>query len=223
MRNAKDFAIRRIDDLISTAEGFLAGAPASSEKPVVLSKEQVWRFLPSALQTIQAVCSESSPHYRALNEFSDVFKKGGLLEVASCIGILRAAADDLRSGMLADIRELVAAEVFDDLLEMAEYLLGEGYRLPACAIAGAVLEDTLRKLCKKHLVSWVGHSSISKLNAELQRAKIFDVAQAGQIEAWGKLRNKVDHGDFKSAVEIDPNDAQRMIGGLRDLVVKYLG
>ncbi len=223
MRNAKEFAIKRIDELISRADGFRTEALASSKKQFILSNEPLWQFLVSALQTILAVCSESSPHYRELKEVRDEFKSGAPLGLDSCIGILRAAADDLRSGMLSDIRELVAAEVFDDLLEMAAYLSGEGYHLPACAVAGAVLEDTLRTLCRKHLVSWVGDSSISKLNTELYKANIFDKAQFGQIEAWGKLRNKVDHGDFRSAVEIDSNDTRRMIVGIRDLVLKYLG
>jgi hypothetical protein len=223
MRNAKEFAIKRIEQLISTAEGFRAGVLASSDKTFMLSNEQLWQFLVSALQTIRSVCSESSPHFQEFMECRGLFRKGEPLNLPTCIGILRAAADDLRGGMLADIRELVAAEVFDDLLEMAAYLLGQGYHLPAGAVAGAVVEDTLRKLCKKHGVSWVGDSSISKLNAELYKANVFDKAQFGQLEAWGKLRNKIDHGDFKDPTEVDAQAVRRMIDGSRDLVVKFLG
>jgi DNA-binding protein Fis len=147
---------------------------------------------------------------------------GDNLSLDDCTGLLRSAYNDLQTGMLSDIRHLALAEVFDDLLEMAQYLADEGYQLPAAAIAGAVLEDTLRKLTAKHGVAWTGSSGISKLNTALYTNSVYDKAQSGQVEAWGKLRNKVDHGDFKDPAEVNVNDVRRMIEGVRDFIVKYL-
>jgi hypothetical protein len=56
-------------------------------------------------------------------------------ETQKFIGILRAIEDDLRNGMLVNIQEMVTAEVFDDMMDMAEYLLEQGYHLPSVAIS----------------------------------------------------------------------------------------
>jgi hypothetical protein len=150
------------------------------------------------------------------------FRSGKPLDSDKFIGVLLAVEDDLRNGMLVNIQEMVTAEVFDDMMDMAGYLLEQGYHLPSVAIAGAVLEDTLRKLCEKSSISWEGDSSISKLNVALYKANIYDKVQFSQVDAWGKLRNKVDHGDFKAASEVDPNDVEQMVSGLRNFVFKHL-
>jgi len=223
MTNSVGHALKRIEDLITVAEGFRTEALRSPNQTAILSNEDLWRFLMSALQTTRAICSESSPHYQELKACKDSYRDGSALNLSQCIGILRAISDDLAAGMLVSIREMVTAEVFDDLIDMANHLLEQGYHLSSIAIAGAVLEDTLRKLCQKHLISWEGDSSINKLNTALYKANIYDKAQFGQLDAWGKLRNKVVHGDFKNANEVDSKDAQRMIDGLRDFITKHLG
>ena len=62
--------------------------------------------------------------------------------MTTAAGILRAAREDYANGYLFDIKQLIAAEVFDDLLEQAEHLLDAGYQEAAAVLAGAVLEDS---------------------------------------------------------------------------------
>jgi hypothetical protein len=125
------------------------------------------------------------------------------------------------AGMLTDLRQLVTAEAFGDLLETAVYLLEEHHHLPAVAVAGAVLESNLRALAKNNQVNWSGASSISKINNELYKAGAYDKVVFAEIEAWGRLRNQVDHGDFASPKEIDHGAARRMVDGVRDFVLRY--
>jgi hypothetical protein len=61
--------------------------------------------------------------------------------------------------MPTDLRNLVTAEAFGDLLESAMHLLEEQYHIPAIALAGAVLESSLRALAKGKAVTWLGSSS----------------------------------------------------------------
>ena len=58
--------------------------------------------------------------------------------------------------MLSNFMSLAQAEVFADFLDMAEHLLGEGYKDAAAVILGAVLEDTLRKLADAYGVPVIG-------------------------------------------------------------------
>ncbi len=132
-----------------------------------------------------------------------------------------AARDDLDAGMPLDMRQLVTAEAFGDLLETATHLMDEQHHLAAVAVAGAVLESSLRALATTQGVGWTGHSSLNKLNTALYSAKIYDKVVFGEVEAWGKLRNKVDHGDFKHPDDVDANAARRLVDGVRDFALKY--
>ncbi len=220
--NVKEKGLKRVAELIETTRNLHKNASRTGGDLIQIGSDELWGVLVSTLQANRSICSEASPHYQELLELRKDFRIGNPFETQKFLGILHAVEDDLRNDMLVDIQEMVTAEVFDDLVDMAIYLLEQGYHLPSVAIAGAVLEDTLRKLCLKYKIPWTGDSSISKLNLELYKASIYDKAQFGQIDAWGKLRNKVDHGDFKDGAEVDRNDVRRMIDGLRDFVIKYL-
>ena len=80
------------------------------------------------------------------------------------MGGLRALKEDLANGYLFDLRTLVAAEVFTDLLDMAEHLVENGYQHPASSLTGAVLEDGMREMCRRHGVR-VGKSDLQSLNS----------------------------------------------------------
>jgi hypothetical protein len=187
-----------------------------------MSAFEQWRFLISSLQTVKNVCGQDSPHLRELEECrKDYLEPMGSLNLDRCRGVLQAARDDLEAGMLLDMRQLVAAETFDDVLESAAYLLEEKHHLPTVALTGAVLESSLRALAKARGVSWPGTSGISKLNTELYKANVYDKIVHGEIEAWAKLRNKVDHGDFATPDDVDIATAARMLDGVRHFVATY--
>ena len=67
-------------------------------------------------------------------------------------GIVDALKTDLAAGYVVGIRELIHGELFGDLLESAVHLLEEGYKDPAAVLAGSVLEEHLRQLCKKNTI-----------------------------------------------------------------------
>ena len=69
---------------------------------------------------------------------------------AAGAGILSAALEDVEQGHLAALKQMVAAEVFSDFLEQAEYLCENGYVVAAASLAGAVLENGLQShSCKE--------------------------------------------------------------------------
>jgi hypothetical protein len=84
-----------------------------------------------------------------------------------------------------------------------------------------VLESSLRDLAKSQQVTWTGTSGISKLNTELYKANVYDKVVWAEVEAWGRLRNQVDHGDFATPDDVDTGAATRMVDGVRHFVLKY--
>jgi len=225
----------RLEELLAQADGIAARPIEVVRQAISITGRVIGEFpdaaqvdlgafaawATSALDAIRKVFGAGGTHGR---QFEQAYADGKPLygRLLACRGVLSAARNDLAGGYLQSVRELASAEVFGDLLEQAEYLRERGYCLPAGALAGAVLEDALRRLCGKHGVTWSGDSGISKLGTELYKAGILAKPEHAKVDAWGKLRNQIDHGDFSKPADVDPNDVRRMIEGVRDFIVKHL-
>jgi len=91
------------------------------------------------------------------------------------VGVMKAAKADLEQGHLFRVRQLVEADVFDDMLEQAKHLLETGYYQAAVVVAGAVLEDTLRKLCQRNDLALVNRPKLDGMNAVLAKAGVYSM------------------------------------------------
>lgn len=120
--------------------------------------------------------------------------------VSQIHGILCAVKYDIENGLVDDIKGLLQADIFSDFLEMAEHLLDEGYKDPAAVVVGAVLEDSLRKLCDKHEILTKNNNgkplTIDPLNTALTKNGVYDKLVSKQITSWADLRNSAAHGEF---------------------------
>lgn len=136
-------------------------------------------------------------------------------------GILNALRADYLAGHLQAIHELIHADLFADFLEMADYLLEDGYKDPAAVIAGGVLEEHLRKLCQKNNIGVLKGNRPKKaesLNAELAGASVYSKLDQKSVTAWLDLRNKAAHGRYG---EYTKEQVGLMVQGIRDFVSRY--
>ncbi|RZB38242.1 MAG: hypothetical protein SRB2_00588 [Desulfobacteraceae bacterium Eth-SRB2] len=100
----------------------------------------------SAKNILAKAFSRDSEHFKL---FEECCKDGVTFSpLHEGIGILNAAKEDFEHGYIQDVRNLVAAEMFSDLLDQASELLEAGYHGPAAVLSGAVLEDNLQKICE---------------------------------------------------------------------------
>lgn len=106
---------------------------------------------------------------------------------------------------LYDIRLHLQAEMFDDELEAALYLLKNRFLRAAGAMAGVVLERHLKQVCINHGVKLPKkkHLSISDLNEALKHDSIIDTTDWRRIQLLGDIRNKCDHDK-----EVDPKESE---------------
>ena len=135
------------------------------------------------------------------------------------VAILRAAREDIAGAHLQKVETLVSAEVFSDFLEMAEHLLDNGYKDPAASLIGAVLEDSLRRICRNNDVSVKSDDNISSLNKKLADKEIYNRLQQREIEIWNKLRDYADHGHFD---QYKAEHVKDMLAGVGKFVAEYL-
>ncbi len=170
----------------------------------------------SCLSLIGRVFGKSSDHYVKFESLFSEFHKP--LIVIQAFGILKAAKDDYENGYLFETRTLIEAEVFDDLLEQAEYLFNSGYYLPAAVMAGGVLEDALKKLCERSSVSLPSKPTIDPMNVGLAKAGLYSTLVQKKITALADIRNKAAHGKYH---EFSKDDVKEMIAQVRSFMEKY--
>ena len=76
---------------------------------------------------------------------------------------------------------------------------------------GAVLEDTLRKLCANNGISVPEKTKIDRLNAELAKAGVYNKLVQKRITALADIRNNADHGHFDEFTEDDVEDMVKWV------------
>ena len=133
-------------------------------------------------------------------------------------GILKALRSDYEAGYLRSIFEIIHGDIFSDFLEMAVYLLSEGYKDPAAVLAGGVLEEQLRKLCQANGISVTKGAAYKKangLNTDLAGANIYSKLDQKNVTAWLGLRNNAAHGKYN---EYSKEQVALMVQGVRDFI-----
>jgi hypothetical protein len=158
---------------------------------------------------------EESVHYRNFTKHADAFGQWES-EFEDCRGIFLAAKEDYEGGYLFDVSSLAKAEVLADALAQARELLRAGYKDPACVLARVALEVTLKQAAAKQAVA---HGKLDRMNADLCKAGVYNMARQKQITAWADIGNKAAHGDW---TEYDENDARAMVDGVEAIVADIL-
>jgi len=138
-------------------------------------------------------------------------------------------------GALQSPRLAIAHEIEGDIIEIAQAQAqaAETSKDPtqkhvqlgiAAFLAGATLEDALRRLCEARGMAYdAQRTSISKLQAVLfqpsKQIEVISGSENKQITAWGDTRNKADHGRFS---EITHTEVVAMVMGVRAFIDRHL-
>ncbi len=169
---------------------------------------------------VERVCGADSEHTQALVRLSNIDHADETSRfLAQCFGILQAARDDFARGLLFNLKSLVEAEVLGDFLEQAETLLSAAFHIPTASLLGAVLEDSLRKLCDRRSVAYAAKTGIETLNSALAKAGVYNKLVQKQITALADIRNNADHGQFD---RFKRGDVEEMLRWITRFVAEYL-
>jgi hypothetical protein len=154
-------------------------------------------------------------------------------------GLLMAAIKGVialyEQGMLKNPRLSIAREIEGDILDIAQAQVQaaesnnnveqKALQLAVAAfLAGAAIEDALRRLCDAHGANYdVQKSTISKLQSALykpsEQIEIISLSENKQITAWADTRNNADHGKFS---DITHTETLTMVMGVRSFIEKHL-
>jgi hypothetical protein len=210
----------RFQDLLVRGDQVLATRrpPAQNvigDDRVDLQGSQEWTT--SASQFLESIFGRESEYYERLQKS---WKYAGYYsDMVRALGVFKAAWNDYSKGYLTDLKTLVRAEVFDDILEQAEQLFEQGYHQPAAVLAGCVLEDTLRKMCDLKSISLPPKPKLDTMNAELAKNGVYNTLVQKRVTMLADVRNKAAHGQLSEFSVSDVNDMLRQV---REFVTNYL-
>jgi len=96
--------------------------------------------------------------------------------------------------------------------------------VPAAVLTGAILEDTLRRLCQRQnspiaLNNAKGEKkTLNPLIDDLKKANLFKEPMAAQLRGWAAIRNAAAHnkGGFTE------QDVEQMLAGVQNFLADYL-
>jgi len=170
------------------------------------------RFRTESLNLIKRACGEESEHYQQLRRLAEDKNTSVYSSYYhQCYGVLEAAYRDFSEGFLFDLRAMVRADLLGSFIEQAEALLDEGYYVPAASLVGAVLEDTLRRICDQQNVSYPEKPNINALNTLLAKVTVYNKLTQKEITAKADIRNNADHGKFNQFTESDVKDMVKWV------------
>jgi hypothetical protein len=170
-----------------------------------MSEQDAIRTLTRSQNLIRKISEKDSPYAQEAESISkENWATSYKAEVI--IGILLALRDELTIGSLNSVSELVRGELFENFLEMAEYLISEGYKDAAAVITGSSLETHLKRLANKYNIEIEiieagkkpKYKKAEIINQELYKIKVYSSLDQKQITAWLELRNNAAHGNYSA-------------------------
>ena len=151
------------------------------------------------------------------------------------VAVTRGVVTLYDEGALRSPRLVIAHEIEADLLDIAQRQVEAAEKsidvthkylqlAIAAFLAGASLEDALRRLCDDRGIAYdAQRTSISKLQAALfqpsKQIEVISTSENKQITAWGDTRNKADHGRFG---DITHAEVLTMVVGIRAFIDRHL-
>lgn len=138
-------------------------------------------------------------------------------DVEQMVGGLESVQYALTTGMLVRIENLVAGEVFQDMLEQADYLFEKKYDVAAAVVARGVLEEHLRRWCQFSDFT-PASNVINEYNVALHKGppSKYDKAVMHHVTAMAAVGNEAAH-NLKAPKE----DVKRMLVDVRRFLAQH--
>jgi hypothetical protein len=196
--------LKQIDRALDTYESWRTHSEDLSHL-----EEEAWRIevMTQVVATLERLAPAGSPYVRSR-----------LAHITDHVGSLRALRSDYADGYPQTLNGLLRAEVSADFLEMAAYLLEQGYKDAAAVLVGGVLEEHLRTVCQRRSIAIEVNDRPKKaeaMNDDLCAAGAYNLLSKKNVTAWLDLRNKAAHGKY---AEYDHRHVDLMLQGVRAFV-----
>ena len=209
---------KRVDELIDKAiEIERSKRMLMGDYAVDTVASQQWYS--NCLSLISRLVGEKDNYYRS---FKNLEKEVGRL---SCLqfglGILYALREDLKKGLLIHRDLYIAAEIYDDVLLQAYFLLGKKQKELAVLLMGTMLQSALRRICVRNGIYFNNKDEISALNERLRQAEIvtYNSLIYKKVIHWAEIQQRILQGESK---QLEQKETEKMYKWLRFFLEKLL-
>jgi len=226
----KDFILERIDVLINKAENLKVNTFKVKESNSFLNLEylsekvdplEMKKFKLTSLSFIEKIYGKQNLYYSTFFESS---KDNYIENLLSSEVVLISIKDEIESGWLDELKDLVSADIFSDFLEMGKYFLDEKYKDAAAVIIGSVLEKHLKNVAERNQIELFiekdGKSmpkKISLINDELYKKSIYNQIVHKSIIHIFSIRNEAAHGNYE---KYELNDVENMYNSVNQILIQ---
>ena len=219
MKTPTEQVIERIQKLIVKGEGVLRTHTPNPSNMIgfpTLDDNALSEWRAQSLHMLRTIAGPDSIY---TTDFGEKVDKGFRSSANAGIGILKALREDVESGHLSGLISLVRAELFSDMIEMAQHLLDAGYKDPAASLTGAVFEIGLKKIAESQGIQVKPSDDLNAVNQKLVQGSVYSQLQRQQVQIWITIRNRADHGQFN---EYEADDVKAMINDVTRFLSNYL-
>lgn len=217
----KEYFKTRIDYLLMQAEEVEKTRYAAFAGGDYVNEGMLNGFRTACLSLLNNLVGKNNAYY---TEVINLEKSNSISVFESIVHILRELRHEVEMGWLARTKQLLAAEIFSDFMEMAFELMKGGYKDASAVMIGSVLERHLRDLCEETGIETTvmkdgvpRPKKADRLNSELAKHEIYDKLEQKQITAWLDLRNKAAHGEYS---EYSKEQVNLMYQGVLDFIAR---
>lgn len=211
--------LTRANDLL--VNGKPLAVPLVGNTYYVANETLARAWLSSTAHLIQSV-SQSGSHYdQQINKILSEpnLRKGVPFHTFNeMFGVLYGFRDDYEKGFIVPIEYIVAAATFDDFLDHAETYQKGNLKNEAAVLAGAVLEDTMKKIATKHGIVATG-KTLDPVIDDLAKANVFTPIHAKRLKVLATTRNYALHAEWD---KFGIREAGELISGTRELIKEFL-
>lgn len=209
-------AIQQIDDTLKHCQTLRSNAEKKSPFLDDVTKAEILTKLSS---TISRLSPNKSVYRSQASDFIGIFHSNHAYALNGLMGIMFALRHDFQTGHLKSFHEMVQADIFSNFLDMADYLLEEGYKDAAAVIIGGILEQHLRNLSLKNNMLTVNDNNkplkASTMNDALSVKSVYSKTDQKNILAWLSVRNDAAHGNYGN---YEKKQVSLMLQGVRDFI-----
>lgn len=140
-------------------------------------------------------------YLQSLSRHSIVTMSAGISRMEQQLNILKSARQRFKSSLF-DIRQLVAADLFDSEIEAARSLMKNKFLRAAGVIAGVILEKHLAQVCDNHNIKVAKKNpTIGDFNDYLKNADVIDTPRWRANQHLADILNLCGHSKGKEPTE----------------------
>lgn len=216
---------QRFSELLSEGQELLAAVPTYENEPIYwIPEDQIAKYQRWISSVVNLVRLVDQPNGIFASEcerlLEDKDNRSGIprRSVQKLQGLLGAAHDEWKRGLLRKVEHIVVAEAFDDFLDHAGYYHKGDKKIESSVLASAVLEDTVKRIARKHGVMTKG-MSLEPLIDQLTKQGVFTPVKAKRVKGFSSVRNHALHAEWD---EFDIRDVGQLINGIRELIETFL-